>query len=341
MNEGNYTISNHCTLYDIDKTDSHGIPIRYADNSTQTIATRFVLIGVALSCYVYGKYAILSINGLRKHKNYDFLFSFTAAAFACANNINDLIAFVYPPESCYVFWTIFKASATLNWAPISWLQAFRLMIISKIYLPKKGYYIISIMTISLSCIYCTFYFFNLSLFDYTTNPITGCGVTNPGTYSYYVMVSDIVDSCFAFTAICTLIYRSIKDLRELNTKNQKLNDLISLGVVELLIITVSKIIIYPLIALTSYIPALDVFWDVLSVIVIICGYNLVNFPYKHASCGCGGKDKDKSRNVFTFVESSANYTSEKNEQSDTSLRDVRSCRNDSVAGNSNLNHEIL
>jgi len=76
-------------------------------------------------------------------------------------------------------------------------------------------------------------------------------------------------------------------------------------------------------------------------LLIICGYNLVNFPYKHASCGCGGKDKDKSRNVFTFVESSANYTSEKNEQSDTSLRDVRSCRNDSVAGNSNLNHEIL
>jgi len=135
----------------------------------------------------------------------------------------------------------------------------------------------------------------------------GCGVTNPGTYSFYVMVSDIVDSAFAFTAICTLIYRSIKGLKELNTRNQKLNDLVSQGVLELLIITLAKIIIYPLIALTSYMPALDIFWDVLSVTVIICGYNLVAFPYTHSSSK-DGKGGGITRNIFTFIETSVNYS---------------------------------
>jgi len=254
-------------------------------NSAQTIATRLVLIGVVLSTYLYGKYALLSFIGLRRHKNYNFLFSFTAALFAFGNNVNDLVNYVYQPKSCKTFWILFTISATLNWAPISWLQAYRLAVISNIYLPKKGFLIVTSITVTLSCIYCAFYFCNLSIFSYTENKIMGCGVTNPGTYSYYVMVSDIVDSAFAFTAICTLIYRSIKGLKELNTRNQKLNDLVSQGVLELLIITLAKIIIYPLIALTSYMPALDVFWDVLSVIVIICGYNLVAFPYTHVIIG--------------------------------------------------------
>jgi len=318
------------------------------DNSAQTVATRLVLIGVVLSTYLYGKYALLSFIGLRKHKNYNFLFSFTAAIFAFGNNVNDLVNYVFQPESCRTFWIIFTISATLNWAPISWLQAYRLAVISNIYLPKKGFLLVTSITVTLSCIYCAFYFCNLSIFSYTENKIMGCGVTNPGTYSYYVMVSDIVDSAFAFTAICTLIYRSIKGLKELNTRNQKLNDLVSQGVLELLIITLAKIIIYPLIALTSYMPALDVFWDVLSVIVIMCGYNLVAFPYTHSSNNKDAKAGGITRNIFTFIETTVNYsfsTTSKASQSSGSLKDTtRSYNNkneNQIANTSNLKNEIV
>ncbi|KAL6600722.1 hypothetical protein LY90DRAFT_707756 [Neocallimastix californiae] len=327
--------------------------LKITDNDSRTIATRFVSIGVALSWYIYGKYALLSFIGLKRHKNYNFLFPFTAALFAFVNNFNDLVFNVYHPESketCEnVFLRIFIGSATLNWAPISWLQACRLAVIANIYLPKKGFIIITAITCTLSCVYCAFYFCNLSLFNATQSQITGCGVTNPGTYSYYVMISDIVDSAFAFTAIVVLIYRSIKGLRELNTRNQKLNDLASQGVLELLIITLAKIVIYPLIALTSEIPALDIFWDVLSVIVIICGYNLVNFPYAHSQTKDDKKMGGITRNIFTFIETTVNYsftgtnTRDSSHLSSGSLKDTTKSYNKSevVTPNSALKNEVV
>ncbi|ORX69319.1 hypothetical protein BCR32DRAFT_330176 [Anaeromyces robustus] len=286
------------------------------DNSSTVVANRMGIIVITLSWYFYGKYALLSLLGIKRHKNYNFLFPMTASLFAFVNNTGDLFFFIYRASSCKVFYHIFVGSATLNWAPISWLQAYRLAVISNIYLPKKGFYLVTATTFTLSIVYCTFYFCNLSIFGYQFNPTTGCAVTNPGTYSYYVMVSDIVDSAFAFTAICTLIYRSIKGLKELNTRNQKLNDLVGQGVLELLIITLAKIIIYPLIALTSKLPALDIFWDILSVIVIICGYELVNFPYSNNQNG--GKGNGITRNIFTFIETSANYSFSSNTNSKTS-----------------------
>jgi len=326
--------------------------INITDNASQTIATRIVLVGVALSWYIYGKYALLSFMGLKKYKNYNFLFPFTAAIFAFVNNFNDLVFYIYHPESeetCVnIFLRIFIGSATLNWAPISWLQAYRLAVISNIYLPKKGFIIVTCITVTLSCIYCTFYFCNLSLFSAKQSQIIGCGVTNPGTYSYYVMVSDIVDSAFAFSAIVTLIYRSIKGLRELNTRNQKLNDLVSQGVLELLIITLAKIIIYPLIALTSELPALDIFWDILSVIVIMCGYNLVNFPYAHSQSHDNKKDGGITRNIFTFIETTVNYSFTTNSKgsghlSTGSLKDTTKSYNKSehVVSNSNLKSDLV
>jgi len=329
------------------------VVLKIIDNDSQTIATRFVSTGVTLSWFIYGKYALLCFIGLKKHKNYNFFFPFTAALFAFVNNFNDLVFYVYHPESketCEnIFLRIFIGSATLNWAPISWLQACRLAVIANIYLPKKGFIIITSITCTLSCIYCAFYFCNLSLFSATQNQVTGCGVTNPGTYSYYVMISDIVDSAFAFGAIVILIYRSIKGLRELNTRNQKLNDLASQGVLELLIITLAKIVIYPLIALTSEIPALDIFWDVLSVIVIISGYNLVNFPYAHSQSGEDNKKKGGiTRNIFTFIETTVNYSFSTNSRdsghlSSGSLKDTTKSYNRSEAGapSSNLKNEVV
>eukprot|EP00833_Pecoramyces_ruminatium_P013642 jgi/Orpsp1_1/1187674/evm.model.d7180000059358.1 len=356
--ENNYCIKNG-KIYEYDDNGDSitATCIQYlslTDNASQTIASRFVFIGVALSWYIYGKYALLSFIGLKRHKNYNFLFPFTAALFAFVNNFNDLVFNIYHPESkdtcTNVFLRIFIGSATLNWAPISWLQAYRLAVISRIYLPKKGFIIVTGITVTLSCIYCAFYFCNLSLFSAEKSAVNGCGVTNPGTYSYYVMVSDIVDSAFAFSAIVILIYRSIKGLRSLNTRNQKLNDLASQGVLELLIITLAKIIIYPLIALTSELPALDIFWDILSVIVIMCGYNLVNFPYSHNQSKEGKKDGGITRNIFTFIETTVNYSFSTNSKdsghlSTGSLKDTTKSYNKSETNGgpqpSNLKNELV
>jgi len=278
------------------------------DNSTQIVATRFSTIIVVLSWYIYGKYGIFCLRGLIRHKNYNFIFPLAATLFAFANNTNDIVNYVYHKSNCYPFWLIFVISATLNWAPISWLQAYRLALISKIYLSKIASIIITTMAIIFSSIYCTFYFLNLSLFDYTKTDVLGCGVTNPGTWTPFIMISDIVDSFFSLTSICIIVFKSINHLKELNTRNEKLNDLVGEGIVELFIIAVAKIVIYPLIHITSSVPGLDFFWDVLSIIVIISAYNLVNFPYEHSDINRRGNRFSIRKNVFKFLDSTISHS---------------------------------
>jgi len=251
------------------------------ENTTKLVATRISTIIVIISWYIYGKYAYFCLRGLIKYKNYNFLFPLAATLFAFVNNTNDIANYIYHQSDCYPFWVIFVGSATLNWAPISWLQAYRLALISKIYLSSLLYFIITSMAIILSSIYCTYYFLNLSLFDHAKSDTLGCGVTNPGTWTPYIMVSDIADSVFSLASICIIVLKSINHLKELNTRNEKLNDLVGQGIIELFIIALAKIILYPLIHYTSKVPGLDVFWDILSMIVIICAYKLVNFPYEN------------------------------------------------------------
>jgi len=283
-------------------------PLTTDDNTTSVIATRISTIVVILSWYIYGKYAYFCLRGLIRHKNFNFLFPLAATLFAFANNTNDIANYIYHQFDCYPFWLIFVASATLNWAPISWLQAYRLALIAKIYLPKFTAFIIITLAVIFSSIYCTFYFLNLSLFDYTKTDAIGCAVTNPGTWTPYIMVSDIADSVFSLASICIIVFKSINHLKELNTRNEKLNDLVGQGIVELFIIAIAKIIIYPLIHLTSSIPGLDVFWDVLSIIVIISAYNLVNFPYEHADES--NKNRHNLRkNVFNFIDTNIGHSS--------------------------------
>jgi len=278
------------------------------DNATKEIATRVSTIMVILSWYIYGKYAYFCIRGLIRHKNFNFLFPLAATLFAFVNNTNDIANYVYHQIDCYPFWLIFVGSATLNWAPISWLQAYRLILIAKIYLPKFTAFVISTLAIILSSIYCTFYFLNLSLFDYTKTDAIGCAVTNPGTWTPYIMVSDIADSVFSLASICVIVFKSINHLKELNTRNEKLNDLVGQGIIELFIIAIAKIVIYPLIHYTSAIPGLDVFWDVLSIIVIICAYKLVNFPYEQADNSKKGRHNIR-KNIFNFIDSSIGHSS--------------------------------
>ncbi|ORX75564.1 hypothetical protein BCR32DRAFT_285084, partial [Anaeromyces robustus] len=119
-------------------------------NNSQIVANRLGMIIITLSWYIYGKYAFLSLKGLIKHRNFNFTFAFLAAIFAFANNTNDLAAFIYHPQKCRLFYDVFRASATLNWAPISWLQCYRLAIISKIYLSKRSFFLITFITVTLS-----------------------------------------------------------------------------------------------------------------------------------------------------------------------------------------------
>jgi len=278
-------------------------------NSTLEITTRVSTIVVILSWYIYGKYAYFCLRGLIRHKNLNFLFPLAATLFAFANNTNDIANYIYHPSGCKLFYLIFMGSATLNWAPISWLQAYRLALIAKIYLSKFTAFIIITLAVILSCIYCTFYFLNLSLFNYTKTDTTGCAVANPGQWTPYIMISDITDSVFSLASICIIVFKSINHLKELNTRNEKLNDLVAQGIVELFVIALAKIIIYPLIHYTSAIPGLDVFWDVLSIIVIISAYNLVNFPYEHSDAS-KKKRHNLRKNVFKFIDTNIGHMSQ-------------------------------
>jgi len=278
-------------------------------NSTLEITTRVSTIVVILSWYIYGKYAFFCLRGLIRHKNLNFLFPLAATLFAFANNTNDIANYIYHPSACKLFYLIFMGSATLNWAPISWLQAYRLALIAKIYLSKFTAFIIITLAVILSSIYCTLYFFNLSLFDYTKTVATGCAVTNPGKWTPYIMISDIADSVFSLASICIIVFKSINHLKELNTRNEKLNDLVAQGIVELLVIAIAKIAIYPLIHYTSSIPGLDVFWDVLSIIVIISAYNLVNFPYEHSDAS-KKKRNNLRKNIFKFIDTNIGHLSQ-------------------------------
>lgn len=252
-------------------------------NNNENIATRISTIVVILSWYIYGKYALLCLKGLIRYGNFNFLFPLTAALFAFVNNSNDMANYIYRFTDCYPFFLIFFTSATLNWAPISWLQAYRLAVISRIYLSKINSWIITALAVILSCIYCTFYFLNLYNFHYIKSDIIGCSVTNPSQWVLYLMISDIADSVFSLASLCFIVFNSIRHLKELNQRNERLNDLVGQGILELIIIALAKITIYPMIHITSTIPGLDVFWDFLSIVVIISAYNLVNFPYEHVN----------------------------------------------------------
>jgi len=274
-------------------------------NDKDLVGARLIMLIIILSWWIYGKYAYLSLRGLVRYKNFNFIFPMVASAFAFANNTNDIFHFIYHPKDCKPFWIIFTSSATLNWAPISWLQAYRLVIIAKIYLTRGKFYIISFIAIAFSCTYCTFYFLNLNLFNSGRNFTNGCSQDNPGTYTLPVMISDIVDSVFSITTICTLIYRSINSLKELNTGNDRLNDLVGQGVIELCIIAGAKIIIYPIIIATATKPGFDCFWDILSVIVIISAYKMVNFPYEKIDFETNRHHNLRKR-VFNFIDSGVN-----------------------------------
>jgi len=276
----------------------------YNVNDKTTIGNRIGMIIVILSWYFYGKYSYVCFKGLVRHKNYNFLFPLTATLFAFVNNTNDVYNFIYHAQNCKPFYVLFTASATLNWAPISWLQAYRLALISHIYLPKKQSIAIISIAVILSTVYCYFYFCNLINFRSDKNE-NGCAVKNESNYTIYIMVSDIVDSLFSMLSICIIIYKSINHLRELNTHNEKLNSLVGQGIIELIIIALAKIILYPIIYITGKFPGYDFVWDILSIIVIISAYNLVNFPYEQSDLERRRRNNIR-KNVFKFFDSSIN-----------------------------------
>jgi len=183
---------------------------------------------------------------LIRYKNLNFLFPLTAALFTFSNNTNDAWNYIYHVENCSPFYYILKITDTLNWAPMSWLQVYRLVIISNINLPKRITSPIITLAILLNLTYYFCYFNNLNNYKKDRNN-DGCIVSNPSLWLKRVMISDIFDSIFSMALICIIVFKSIMYLKELNTKNEKLNNLVGQGTIELYIIALVKIILYPFI----------------------------------------------------------------------------------------------
>jgi len=289
------------------------------DNDLISMASRFSLIVIILSWYIYGKYSFLCLRGLIRHKNFNFLFPLTAALFAFSNNTNDIWNYIYHAKNCEPFFRIFIFTATLNWAPISWLQAYRLAVISNIYLPRRVSLPIITLAVVLSLTYCYCYFNNLINFR-KSETVEGCALANGSPWSKRVMLSDLSDSIFSMASICIIIFKSIMHLKELNTKNEKLNNLVGQGIIELFVIALAKTVIYPFIIKFEEKPGFDFFWDILSIIVIISAFNLVNFPYEQSDIEKSRRN-DLRRNVFKFFDSNigsgnnSNYTNYTNNRS--------------------------
>ncbi|KAL6599210.1 hypothetical protein U3516DRAFT_670543 [Neocallimastix sp. 'constans'] len=167
---------------------------------------------------------IVIILRLIRYKNLNFLFPLTAALFTFSNNTNDAWNYIYHVENCSPFYYILKITDTLNWAPMSWLQVYRLVIISNINLPKRITSPIITLAILLNLTYYFCYFNNLNNYKKDRNN-DGCIVSNPSLWLKRVMISDIFDSIFSMALICIIVFKSIMYLKELNTKNEKLNNL--------------------------------------------------------------------------------------------------------------------
>ncbi|ORY25969.1 hypothetical protein LY90DRAFT_513926 [Neocallimastix californiae] len=105
---------------------------------------------------------IVIILRLIRYKNLNFLFPLTAALFTFSNNTNDAWNYIYHVENCSPFYYILKITDTLNWAPMSWLQVYRLVIISNINLPKRITSPIITLAILLNLTYYFCYFNNLN-----------------------------------------------------------------------------------------------------------------------------------------------------------------------------------
>ncbi|ORX81501.1 hypothetical protein BCR32DRAFT_279660 [Anaeromyces robustus] len=217
-------------------------------------------------------------------KDWRFIFPLTAALFAFANNFNDIMYVINAPDNhlhnCEKYYiNIFKYTATLNWTPISIFQILRLFQFTRGYYKPFWHRMITVGSISLSIIYCCCYYYNLLNFKSSKNCFFGCANYNlvNGTF---VEVSDIMDSGYSLVIMIFSLRNALLNLKQYKLRHQKLKALKDESIIVFIILTGSKVVIYSIILSFKTIPGGDIFWDILSVIVIYCSYRIVNFKPK-------------------------------------------------------------
>ncbi|ORX79044.1 hypothetical protein BCR32DRAFT_328299 [Anaeromyces robustus] len=262
------------------------------------VQSRIGMTSIIMSDCIYLWYLYKSVNKYIKTKDIKFLFTSVASLFAFLNNLNDIVSFLFSANSdCKKFFYVFIATATLNWTPISWLQTIRLMSITKVFYTRKTYKTISCITILLSLIYTASYYLNLTNYDYEniskqTDYFMYCTVKQQkyinGTvekdkyYTLYVMISDIVDSAFSFGILVLTTSMALENIKHLQFHHAKIKRMVEEGLFQFIVLTISKILIYPIIIYSTQnnLMIYDITWDFLSVIVIICSFRMVNVKYK-------------------------------------------------------------
>jgi len=257
---------------------------------------RIIMTFIVMSDFLYGWYLIKSFNKYLKTKDWRFFFPLVAALSAFMNNINDIIYFLFyefSDNNCEFFLKMFKYTALFNWTPISWLQTFRLISFTKIFYNKKFYYMISAINIFLSGAYSISYYFNLFNFESLnlkedTDRFMFCSVKQKEGHDYtnYVMLSDVCDSAFSLGVLVFTAYMALDSVQHLKFHHAKIKRMVEEGLIQLIILTISKIVCYSVMyyLMKKNLMIVDIVWDILSVIVIICAYRLVNVRYKGITC---------------------------------------------------------
>ena len=274
---------------------------RFLDEN-EPMQARISMTVIVMSDCFYLWYFIKSLDKGLKTRDWRFLFPFLAALFAFTNNLNDIFSFLFSDTNydCKdVFFKIFTVTATLNWTPISWIQTLRLMSFTKIFYKKPVFILITVINILLSLLYTISYYFHLSNYELTnigtkTNNFMFCSVTQNkkefekgktflsifNSYIKAVMTFDILDSAFSLGILLFTAFMAMDRTQHLKFHHAKIKRMVEEGFIQFIILIVSKIIIYTIMFQFMDQMLFDVIWDLLSVIVIVCAFRLVNVKYK-------------------------------------------------------------
>jgi len=260
--------------------------------------SRVVMVVIIMSDCFYFWYFVKSFNKILKTRDWRFAFPLVAAFFAFSNNLNDVCSFLFSQSSrynCDVFLQFFKISALFNWTPISWLQALRLISFTKVFYKKSVFLIVTIINIVFSALYTVFYYLNLNNFikkdiRRETDNFMFCSVEqqtlNPpmlgflDSYTKGVMVFDLLDSTFSLTVLLFTALMALERTEHLQFHHAKIKRMLEEGLIQFIVLTISKIGLYTLMFCFMEHMIVDIVWDILSVIVIICSFRLVNVKYK-------------------------------------------------------------
>ncbi|OUM66824.1 hypothetical protein PIROE2DRAFT_5803 [Piromyces sp. E2] len=239
-------------------------------------------------------YFVKGFNKILKTRDWRFAFPLVAAFFAFCNNLNDIFSFLFSERhySCETFMILFRITAAFNWTPISWLQAIRLISFTRVFYKKSIFLIITAINVLFSALYTLFYYLNLLNFNVveigeSTDKFMFCSIKQDEInlpviqdYTKGVMIFDICDSTFSLSVLLVTALMALDKTEHLKFHHAKIKRMIEEGLIQFIILTISKIGLYSVMFYFVDYMIVDIVWDILSVIVIICSFRLVNVKYK-------------------------------------------------------------